>query len=366
MAEQTPLHQVELRAGATFTERAGWDVPAHFGSPVSDYRHALQNAAVFDLSPHGKLELLGKDARSFLHNLCTNDVNRLPGGAGCEAFLTSAQARIVGHAYVYRAGGAGSASLWLDLAPGQVERVMKHLDRYIISEQIELADRTRDFAQFHVAGPNAREVLERLAGEPLPELDLLGHEECPFGGISCAIRRREPLGLPGYDLLCPPKSAEALWQALVERGGVRPAGQDAYDILRVEAGTPVYGQDIDETNFPQEVGRTDQAVSFAKGCYIGQETVARIRTYGHVNRSLVGLRLTGSEPPDVGAALYCDGQEVGRVTSAARSPRFGTIALAYARRGSAEQGTHVEIGSPGGRPAEVTRLPFSPAGTPTA
>src|SRR4029077_577828 len=125
--------------------------------------------------------------------------------------------------------------------------------------------------------------------------------------------------------------AAAVWQALIA-GGAQPAGLQAYHTLRIEAGTPVYGLDIDDSNLPQEVGRTERTVSFTKGCYIGQETVARIRTYGHVNRSLVGLRIAGGEAVPRGVQVTRESKEVGTVTSCIVSPRFGAIALGYVRR----------------------------------
>ena len=160
-------------------------------------------------------------------------------------------------------------------------------------------------------------------------------------------------------MLCRPEDALALWTALTDSGAA-VAGLRTYDILRVEAGTPLYGRDIDETNLPQETGRTHLAVSFTKGCYIGQETIARIRTYGHVNRSLVGLKLAGEQAAPPGSLVYRDGKEVGRITSSVVSPRFpGALALAYLRRGNESPGVAVEVdGTAERRSAEVVGLPF--------
>src|SRR5204863_6835947 len=135
------------------------------------YHHARTAAALSDVSDRGQLELTGPDAPNFLHNLCTNDVVNLPLGAGCEAFFTNAKAKVVAHALIYHVRIAGGRdALWLDVDPGQAQRLIQHLDHFLIAEQVELADRTADFAQFHLAGPQARHVLEPALGEPVPDL----------------------------------------------------------------------------------------------------------------------------------------------------------------------------------------------------
>jgi folate-binding protein YgfZ len=366
MSITSPLAKQVGDAGAVFEEDAGWLMAAHFGDPNAEYRLACADAVVFDVSNWGKVEVSGADAASFLHNLSTNDVLRLPPGSGCEAFLPTGQARIVAHGLIYRLRSPeGRESFWLDLAPGHAENVLKHLDHYLIAEQVELADWTREFAQLHLAGAQAHAVLGRALGAPPPALGHLQHTLALFGGsVPCQVRRHDPLGLPGYDLVCPAGGGPTVWQRLREAGAT-PAGLQGYHVLRVEAGTPLYGIDIDETNLPQEVGRTDQAVSLTKGCYIGQETIARIRTYGHVNRSLVGLRLAAEGAAPRGARVLRHGKEVGAVTSSAVSPRLGApVALAYVRRGNEEPGTVLEVESGGLRwRAEVASLPFTGTGT---
>jgi folate-binding protein YgfZ len=363
MSERTPLHEATARAGAVFVEEAGWLVPAHFGDAAGEYRTTLEAAAMFDLSPRGKVQVTGADAVTFLHNLSTNDIARLPVGAGCEAFLTTAQARIIAHVFVSRLVDGKQEALWLDLTAGLAGKVIGHLDHYLISEQVELADRTRDFAQVHLAGPLALTVLKKALPDDVPELAPLQNMVRSFGeGRTSYVRRHDPLGLPGFDILIPPDQADRVWQALTA-AGARPAGRESYEVLRVEAGTPEYGRDLDESNLPQEVGRTPQAVSFTKGCFLGQEPIVRIRDLGHVNRTLLGLKVAGAGQVPPGAKLFRAGQEAGKVTSAVASPRLGTVALAYVRRGSDRPGTAVEVETASGRvPAEVTSLPFAGPG----
>jgi folate-binding protein YgfZ len=360
MSAKSAIHALTSQQGAVFEDEAGWQMPAHYGDPLAEYRHAIEHAALFDLSHEGKVEVTGKDAAAFLHNMCTNDVRNLARGAGCEAFLTTGQAKVVAYVLIEHGRTPDDRDVyWLETAPGTAGRVVQHLDHYLISEQVELADSTSDFAEFHLAGPEAATVLGQALGGLPPVLAELQHQSVTFGAAEARICRHDRLGLPGFDIWCRGATAAAVWQALCQ-GGVRPAGLRAYHLLRVEAGTPVYGLDIDETNLPQEVGRTEQAISFTKGCYIGQETVARIRTYGHVNRSLVGLKLAGDGPVPSGAKLFRAGQEVGQVTSSVLSPRLGSaIALAYVRRGNQEPGTALEVEAAGEQiTATVVPLPF--------
>jgi folate-binding protein YgfZ len=358
MAE-TPLYEVAARAGAIFADEAGWSLPAHFGKAAAEYDGARAGAVVFDRSHQGKLEAAGSDAVAFLHNLCSNDIKNLAPGCGCEAFFCTATGKVVAFAHIYRAPPHGKReSLWLDLEPGLHSKVLGHLDRYLISEDVTLADRTADIAQLHLAGPRAEAVLASALGVET-QLALLQHTLARFDDSSCPVRRHDPLGLPGYDVLCPRTLAAPVWQALLAAGAL-PAGGQVYETLRIEAGTPRYGVDVDETTFAPEVGRTRQAISYNKGCYLGQEPIVMARDRGQVNRTLLGLKV-GEAPVPAGSKLFRDGKEVGRVTSGVVSPRLGSaIALGYVRRGSQELGTVVEVDVNGERrPAEVAALPFA-------
>jgi folate-binding protein YgfZ len=359
MAEASPLEPWTTQAGAVWTEEAGWQVPAHFGNAETEYEAARTGCVVFDQSHRGKVEVTGPDATSFLHNLSTNDVQNLPLGGGCEAFFATAKARVVLHAFIYHLHLAGDRpALWLDVPPGYAEKTLQHLDHFLISEQVEFADRTREFAQVHLAGPNAKSVLERALVDEVPDLDELQHMMRTFGqNATCSIRRRSPLGVPGYDIVCLRSRAETVWATLL-LAGAKPAGRDAWEVLRVEAGTPVLGIDMDESTFVPEVGRTAQAISQTKGCYLGQEPIVMARDRGQINRILRGLKLAGDPAPH-DSRLFQQDQEVGRITSCLRSPRLGTIALGYVRRTAWEPGTKLEAHAGDRRlPAEVAALPF--------
>ena len=361
MARPTPLTEDCRQAGATFTEVAGWEVPQHFGDPAKEERAALNGAAIFDKSAAGKLEVAGKDAPSFLHNLCTNDIDGLPLGGGCEAYFCDHRAKVLAHSFVYHVLSASRHAFWLDVTPGFNERVLQHLDKHLISEAVELVDQTEQFAEMHLAGPRAKAILESALGEPLPDLDEFQHMERTFGSTAtCHIRRHDPLGVPGYDIVCLNERAAGVWRMLKSAGAV-PAGEAAFETLRVEAGTPVYGVDIGEDRFVMEVARALRAVSYSKGCYLGQEPIVMARDRaGFVNRAFLGVKVLEGGTLSAGTKLFRDGAEVGLVTSSVQSPRLNAaLALAYIRRNNQEPGQRLDAEtSDGRRPVEV--LPFPP------
>lgn len=331
--------------------------------PLAEYRRARETCVVFDTSARGKVQVAGKDAASFLHNLCTNDIENLPLGGGCEAFFCNAKAKVIAHALIYHVLlGPEKHAFWMDTAPGIGEKLAKHLDRYLIAEEVELADKSGEFSQLHLVGPNARAVLTRALADDVPDLGSLQHMERTFGAsVHSHIRRNDALGLPGYDIVCLNALAPGLWRMLTECGA-SPAGSEAYELLRVEAGTPEYGKDIDEDRFAFDVGRTPIAISYAKGCYLGQEPIVMARDRsGHAPRTLLGLKLNSDQAVDRLSKVVHGTEEIGFVTSSVVSPRLGcSIALAYLRYGHQTPGTVMEVRTPSGPiTAEVTALPFA-------
>ncbi len=274
MPNLSPLHEITRRAGADFTDLGGWQLPAHYGNTLEEYCAALDGAAIFDRSNQGKLEVAGPEAPVFLHNLSTNEIKNLPLGAGCEAYFCDLRAKTLGYALIYRVRvEGGKDAFWLDVTAGYQEKLLKHLDKHLIAEQVELTDRTDAFAQMHLSGPKATEILERAIGDAIPPLTEFQHMERTFGlNATCHIRRHDPLGVPGYDIVCLNAKAEGVWQMLVA-AGAKPAGLDSFEILRIEAGTPIYGIDIDENRFVMEVAKALRAVSYTKGCFLGQEPI---------------------------------------------------------------------------------------------
>jgi folate-binding protein YgfZ len=312
------------------------------------YTAALTGAALFDRSDAAKIELVGPDAAMFLGNLCTNDIKKLAPGTGCPAFFCDPRAKVKFQACVWHVSTAGAAGFWVETTPGRGADLFKYLDRYLISERVELFDRTDEFAQFHLAGPRAEEVVWKVwdAGRTeIPEYTAVG----PF------VRRRDVLNLPGFDVLAPKDQSAATRQLLAEAGTV-PAGADVFETLRVEAGAPLFGPDIDENRFVMEVAGAARAVSYAKGCYLGQEPIVMARDRaGHVNRAFLGMKVLDGGPLPAGAKVIHDGQEVGVVTSSCHSPRLGApVALGYLRWKHQDVGTRMEAD---GQPVEVIGMP---------
>jgi folate-binding protein YgfZ len=343
---------MQRKSDSLNAERVDWlgeAVPLSFGDANAEYLALTAGVGLVDLSARTRIELTGRDRASFLHNMCTNEIRKLPVGAGREIFLTDARGHVLGHGFVYEL----EESLVFDTVPGQAPRLMTHLDRYIIREQVELHDRTSEWFEFLVAGPRAVEILTELTGEPPPQ-ELLTHGVAQLAGKPVTVYRIGLVHAPSFAVVGSTEDAAPIWEA-IERGGAWPCGFTALDTLRIEQGIPYFGLDITEKNLPQEVGRDASAISFTKGCYIGQETVARLDALGHVNKQLVGVRLEGPQVPKPGLELNADEQVVGQVTSAAFSRQLGApLALAYVRRGNNAPGS--KLASPLGN-GEVVALP---------
>jgi folate-binding protein YgfZ len=357
------MSQIFSSLGAVYDESEPGNFPVHFGDWHGEYEAACNAAAICDCSAMSKVELRGRDRTKFLNNLCTNDIKRLGTGAGCEAYFTSAQGKILFFVRVF----ADGESLWIDTVPSAAQALLAHLDRYRIMEQVEFADRSAEYAQLLVLGPRALDCITAATGAPVPQLADLGHCAITLAGNSCSLTGHATLVRPTFELRVPAANVAAVWQDLWRAGqplGMRPMGTAAFQTIRVEAGWPLYGRDIDQSNLPQEVGRTARTVSFTKGCYLGQETVARIDALGHVNRHFIGLTIPSeSEPPTPVASVVSAGKNVGQITSSAYSPTLGhAIALGYVRRGHEQPGVQLAIDCQGRTVlAKASALPFGTA-----
>lgn len=297
------------------------------------YRLVVEASGWF-ARPRMHVEFVGPDRASFLHNFCTAEIRKLPVGRGCEAFVTTVQGKVLDFVTVF----AGAESLTVSGMPGGGARLVAHLDRYLIREKVELHDRSDAWAELVLAGPQAPGVLAALGAGALPG-EPWGEAMVDLAGQSVRVRRISELNVPAYALVMCSSGVAGLVQALAQ-AGASEVDRGLGEILRIEAGFPAYGQDITEKNLPQEVDRDDRAISFTKGCYLGQETVARIDALGHVNRTLCRLQFAGPVVPAAGTALEQQGQAVGEVTSAAWSPRAGAaLGLGYLRRG------HITLGA---------------------
>jgi folate-binding protein YgfZ len=363
------LHEFHEALGARFGEVGGEEVVAAYGDGAAEYRALRDTAGVLDLSCRGRLVLLGADRQKLLNGQVTHNVRDLRPGQGCYAFLVNAKARILADLNAY----ALDDELLLDLEPGTAAGFSAHLDRFIVADDVRIVDAAPHYGLLSVQGPRAGEVVADLGlfPEPPPEPQHVATaRDGTLGDLYLANQART--GTRGFDLFVPTGSLAAVADRLIAaaraRGGAA-GGWEALEVVRVEAGIPRFGADMDATNLAPEPGLGDRAISTTKGCYSGQEVIARIRTYGQVTRALRGLELTlpsGALPPR-GTRLFRDGKEVGQVTTSVRSPdRAAAIALGYVRRECNQPGTELRVGSAeGDAKAVIVPLPFldSPAGS---
>jgi glycine cleavage system T protein len=353
MPQSLALEELHRAEGATLEEMWGWLLPAHYGDPEAEYRAVREGAGLIDRSMIGKASVTGRDRAAFLHGMLTNDIKGLRPGQGCAAAFLDAHGKVMALLHVY----ALEDRLLLELPAGLTEKTLETIDRFLIAEKAYFERADDGFAVLAVQGPGARAVLSKLAGTAV-ELAPHEHAALLIGGVSVRVSQRSEAGEPGFHCWVEPDRAPALWRAAREAGAV-PVGARALDVLRVEAGVAWYGQDVDETVILPET-RLEALVSYTKGCYIGQEVVARVKYRGHVNRALSGLVLDGEHVPPSGARVVAGGKETGRITSAVRSPALGApIALGYVRREHFEAGSPVMVEA-GERlsAARVVALPF--------
>ena len=317
---------------------------------ADQYDAITTGVGVVSLTDWTLVELTGEERAAFFHNFCTNEIRKLSAGSGCEAFITSVQGKVLAHMLVL----CLADSILLVAPPNLGEKIVSHLDRYLINEQVELHDRTIARRVLLCAGAKSEEMLAQRLDEPLPR-ERLASAVVEFEGHTAIVTRVDLAGPLGFLVIGDADDVDA-WSHTLQDAGAVLCGREAWEAARIEAGTPLYGRDITDGNFPQEVGRDRLAISFVKGCYLGQETVARIDSMGHVNKKLVGLRSSAGEVPPPGTELTVDGQVVGTVTSSAFSPRLKVaVALAQVRRQHEQPGSRLDsaVG-----PMEVVELPM--------
>lgn len=312
-------------------------------------RAALEAVAVFDLSQRSHLRIAGSDRAKFLHNFCTNDIQSLTSGHGCEACFCNAKGRVLGHATIF----ATESELWLESVPTGASTLLSHLDRYLIREDVELRDETAGIAEIAVVGPDAVRWLQQSLQSQQPPLDCdlaeLTGDRSPRiwtpteAGDLLAVLSVDWLTVPVILLLVfRPKFAE-WWSQLHELGAYQATAED-WEMLRIDAGWPTYGVDFSDDHLPQEIARNDRCLNFRKGCYLGQEPIARLDALGHTNRELRRLALATDTLPTPGAVL-CDRltrESVGSITSATHAPNgSGCVALGYVKTKWNAPGTEV-------------------------
>jgi folate-binding protein YgfZ len=310
----------------------GRSVVLAYGSVAAEYEALHSGAAVFDRSHRGRLRVRGPRAAEMVAGLVTNDVAGLAPGQGCYAAALTAKGKIVADLRVF----VEEDAVLVDTPPRASAAWAAMVKKFVNPRIATLADEGATLRDIGIFGMNARHVVGTLTGVQSTALTALApyaHVSVVIEGHTVLVVRVPDLEVEGFELIVPAEAFGLLWPRATAAGAV-PAGLEAWEIARVEAGRPEWGLDMDDATIPQEANFDElHAISYTKGCYVGQETVARVHFRGHVNRHLRGVRVAGIEPPPRGATLHDEtGAAVGDVRTAVRSPSLGGIALAMIRR----------------------------------
>ncbi len=379
-----PLHDVHEQAAAEFQRYADLEIVSTFGEPQAEYSAIRKACGLLDVPQHGVLELTGRDRLPFLNNLLTNHTwdkitkTGLASGHGVYAYWLNAKGRIVADMNVLEVGD-GRTLLVMDAR--MVAPVRASFDKYLFVEQVKMTDRVGTLHEIALLGPKARELLDQISGQPIGDLPPLGSAVTRLFDIDVVVYRDDLTGIPGYCLIFDVAAAPTIWTNLTSRFGasaeigkrtLRPVGWASFNATRIEAGRPIFDIDFgnsadpEKSVLPAETGQFDRAVSVTKGCYLGQEIVARMHARQQVAKQLVGLQLDDDSLPMAGAPLMDDQQnQVGMVTSSTISPVLSNaaICLGYVKRPLFTEGTVLQVPAEGGmRKVTVVKTPFVSAG----
>jgi folate-binding protein YgfZ len=365
------LHEFHRSLNACFGELTGAEIVSHYGDALAEHTALRETAAVLDLSFRSRICLTGADRARFLHGQATNDIQRLRTSDGCYAAVTSAKGKMESDLNIY----ALQDELLLDFEPGLTAKISQRLEKYIVADDVQVVDVAPHYGLLSVQGPKSAAVVEalqiftelpakpfqsvKISDVTLGEIYLMNQPRLHPDG---AHRMTRPT--TGFDLFVPTNSLGAVADKLIAAAqsvGGRACGWDAFEMARIEAGIPRFGADMDESNIPLECGIEARAVSYNKGCYIGQEVINRIHSIGHVNKELRSLRLADSlkQLPMKGDKLFHENKEVGYVTSAVKSAALkANLALGYVRREANAPGTELVLRGVDETKALIIELPF--------
>ena len=356
------LREFHQSIGACFSELNGAEIVADYGDWQAEYQALRETACVLDFSFRGRICLLGNDRLRFLHGQITNDVKRLGPGEGCYAAITTAKGKMESDLNVFNL----PEELLLDFEPGLTEKISERLAKFIVADDVQIADAAPHYGLLTVQGPKAMEVAGATglaANELSGNRTIIKISDATLGEIYLANQPRLLSG--GFDVFVPNQSLGAVADKLVAAAknlGGRMCGWTAFETVRIESGIPRFGADMDANNLPMECGIEASAMSFNKGCYIGQEVLNRVHTIGHVTKELRGLRLSDDLKtlPRRGDKLFRDGKEIGYLTSAVNSPALNaTLALGYVRREASQIGAKLTVRTAEGESsAQIVELPF--------
>ena len=350
----TPLHDRLLAAGAQMGEYCGAETGLAFGDPKTEYQTLISGCGIYDLGWRAKIVLTGGDRMRWANGMVTNNVRDLPEGRGNYNFLLNAQGKIQGDLYIYNMGD----HLMVDTELWQKPKVLELFDKYIIMDDVEVTDVSEKLTAVAVQGPKSIEILRKLGLTIVDDIEPLKVETMAWNGVGISVTRMASEVARTFEIWLSVENVGKLWGALLQ-AGAKPVGTEALEMFRVAAGVPRYGQDITDKYIPQE---TEQfhALHFAKGCYLGQEIVERVRSRGAVHRHFAGFAVSGPAP-EPGTEIQVDGKRVGEITSARLVPVNGhqqTLAMGYIRKESGEAGTAVQVE---GNEARVFQPPYKDA-----
>jgi glycine cleavage system T protein len=339
--KHSELWQVQKEAGATFGSHFGWEMAEAYDEVQKEAQIVRTNVGLVDLSHAGVVKVSGTEAVKFLQGLVTNDVKSLERGKGMRAAFLTGHGKIRALSVIL---GLGEEFLIIN-DPQTHEKVFKYIFPFSYAGDFPVEDVSEQFRILSIQGQNSLLVLKEVCFEPVPQLNEFEWIETLIAGQKAMIVRRSRTGEPGYDILIPAEGLKDVWDFLLLKGqfhGLKPIGLQALEVLRIEAKLPEYGTDIDENNMMLEAGFED-AVSFSKGCYTGQEAVAMATYRGHVSKRLSLIAFPSEASVAVGGKLISNGKEVGVVSSTAQSQTFGkTLAMACVKYGFFEEGTKVQ------------------------
>ena len=342
----TALHRHLAACGAVLADDRGVELPRHFGDPAAEYAALREQAALLDLGFRTLIRVVGADRVAFLQGMLTADVAALAPGGGCPALLLTIQGRVTADVRV----AALADALLLDVDVRARDALVAALEKLIIADDVTLEPPAEPVTLLGLEGPAAAQLL----GPDAAALPAWAHTTTAIAGVTVRALRASEVRGPGFVLHVPAAAATEVWSALAT-AGARPCGMEALEGRRIEVGVPRIGLDMDGSTLALEVP-VEEAISQTKGCYLGQEVVARGTARGHVNRRLMGLVFAGAAPAP-GAALLHDGKTVGRVTSVAHAFGLGAPAgLGFVRREHWEPGTVLAAGSV---TARVARWPLA-------
>jgi glycine cleavage system T protein len=358
MAKQSPLMAFHKANGAVFNDYDGWLLPIHFGDSSAEYEAVRCAIGLMDLSHRGLLQFTGPDRLSFLQGMVSNDLRTLNPGHALYATVLNVQGKVLSDCRILCTEDAFLLDLWESLK----KKIIDHLNRFLVADEVEIGDLSDTVGLFSIQGPQSDVFLQQILGQKLTLENPNQYSIAALDGCEVRVLRYSHTGEKGFDLFVPSDAFVRIGQFLNEAGktfSARWIGHQAQELLRVEAGIPRYGIDFTEEHLLLETGLA-HAVSFVKGCYLGQEIIERIRSRGHVNRKLMGLLLEGEDAASTGDVIFSGEKEVGRVTSSIYSPALKRpIALGYLHRDHWDVGSKLSI-RPNKLtiPLTVTELPF--------